>query len=304
LKGRVVLIHLEGVTLALLISFLPVNIFSSLPIVLLTFLGSIALIVAATRIGIYSAISLLAKTLSWRSDTVGKLLGYVTSFPELITTIYLALAGLYISALYNIMASNVINIFLAFGVMLIVFKKVSPDFLRSIHMPTLALTIVVPSVLIFYTAHTSYLIFVVIVLTIFYFSYLLYTRQKLHEPASPVAYHLANDAKQGLNHVAQKVVIAIFMLTGGLVTIIIAGDLFSLSSQILITEYGAPELIIGIITGIATSLPEMTTFYISAKSNKENPAEAHREIGHNLLASNAGNIFVGYNIALILVLLL
>lgn len=258
----------------------------------------------ATRVGIYSAISLLAKTWNWRQDTVGKLLGYVTSFPELITTIYLALAGLYISALYNIMASNVINIVLASGVMLIVFKKISRDFVRSMHLPTLGLTLIVPMFLIFFTGHTDYLIFVIAGLSIFYVLYLIYTSQKLHEPTGPVEYNPIVEIKLGFNHVFQKTLLAVFMLLAGLGVILMSGDLFSLSSQILIIEYGAPELIIGIITGIATSLPELTTFYISAKTNKENPNGAYQEIGHNLLASNAGNIYVGYNLALILVLLL
>lgn len=288
----------------MLLNFLPLPILNSLPITLLAFFGSIALIVAATRVGIYSAISLLAKTLNWRADTVGKLLGYVTSFPELITTIYLVLAGLYVSALYNIMASSVINILLAVGVVLILFKKISRDFIKSIHIPTLILTLIVPAVLIFYTSHIDYLIFIIAVLTILYFSYLFYTSKKLHEPSSPVEYNPIIKIKQSFNHVAQRVFIAILMITGGIVVIIIAGDLFSLSSQILISDYGAPELLIGIATGIATSLPELTTFYASAKSNKEDPNGAYQEIGHNLLASNSGNIYVGYNIALILVLLL
>lgn len=288
----------------MLVDLVPTSYLNSLPVVALTFLGSIFLIVMATRVGIYSAISLLAKTWNWRQDTVGKLLGYVTSFPELITTIYLALAGLYISALYNIMASNVINIVLASGVMLIVFKKISRDFVRSMHLPTLGLTLIVPMFLIFFTGHTDYLIFVIVGLSIFYVLYLIYTSQKLHEPTGPVEYNPIVEIKPGFNHVFQKTLLAVFMLLAGLGVILISGDLFSLSSQILINEYGAPELIIGIITGIATSLPELTTFYISAKTNKENPNGAYQEIGHNLLASNAGNIYVGYNLALILVLLL
>ena len=288
----------------MLVDLVPTSYLNSLPVVALTFLGSIFLIVMATRVGIYSAISLLAKTWNWRQDTVGKLLGYVTSFPELITTIYLALAGLYISALYNIMASNVINIVLASGVMLIVFKKISREFVRSMHLPTLGLTLIVPMFLIFFTGHKDYLIFVIVGLSIFYVLYLIYTSQKLHEPTGPVEYNPIVEIKPGFNHVFQKTLLAVFMLLAGLGVILISGDLFSLSSQILIKEYGAPELIIGIITGIATSLPELTTFYISAKTNKENPNGAYQEIGHNLLASNAGNIYVGYNLALILVLLL
>ena len=288
----------------MLVDLIPTSYLSSLPAVLLAFLGSIFLIVMATRVGIYSAISLLARTLNWRQETVGKLLGYVTSFPELITTIYLVLAGLYVSALYNIMASNVINIVLAFGVTAIVFKKITKDFLKAIHLPTLWLTLVVPIFLIFFTGHVDYLLFVVIGLSIFYVLYLLYTSQRLKEPTSPIEYHPVVEMQSGFNHKLQRVLLAIFMLVAGVGVILISGDLFSLSSQILIADYGAPELLIGIITGIATSLPELTTFYTSAKSNKDNPTGAQKEIGHNLLASNAGNIYVGYNLALILVLLL
>lgn len=283
---------------------MPTSYLNSLPVVLAAFLGSIFLIVMATRVGIYSAISLLAKTLNWRQETVGKLLGYVTSFPELITTIYLVLAGLYVSALYNIMASNVINILLAFGVTAIVFKKISKEFLKAIHLPTLWLTLAVPIFLIIFATHVDHLLFVVIGLSIFYVFYLLYTSQRLNEPTSPVEYHPVVEMKSSINHKLQRISLAVFMLAAGVGVIFVSGDLFSLSSQILIADYGAPELLIGIITGIATSLPELTTFYSSAKSNKENPTGAQKEIGHNLLASNAGNIYVGYNLALILVLLL
>jgi Ca2+/Na+ antiporter len=72
----------------------------------------------------------------------------------------------------------------------------------------------------------------------------------------------------------------------------------------LITQYGAPELMIGAITGIATSLPELTTFYLSAKLNKAKPELAYEEITHNLLASNTSNIYLGYTAALLFVLLL
>ncbi len=285
-------------------NLIPASYLSSLPAVAITFLGSIFLIVMATRVGIYSAISLLAKTWNWRQDTVGKLLGYVTSFPELITTIYLVLAGLYVSALYNIMSSNVINIIFVVGVMLLVFKRISKEFIRSLHLPTLALTLIVPLALIFFPGHTNHMILVIIGLSVFYVSYLIYTSKKLHEPTGPVEYHPLVEMKPGFNHVLQKTLLAVFMLIAGIGVILISGDLFSLSSQILITEYGAPELLVGVVTGIVTSLPELTTFYISAKTNKEKPSGAYQEIGHNLLASNAGNIFVGYNLALILVLLL
>lgn len=277
---------------------------NSLPLVMLAFLASIFLIVIATRVGIYSAIALLARTLNWRQETVGKLLGYVTSFPELITTIYLALAGLYISALYNIMASNVINILLAFSVTYLVFKSFGKNFLKAIHVPTLILTLIVPAFLIIFTEHTNFLVFTIIGLSILYVLYLVYTSQKLKEPTSPVEYHPVVEVKASFNHLASRVLLAVMMLGAGIGVILISGDLFSMSSQILINEYGAPELLIGVITGIATSLPELTTFYISAKTNKSNPAGAYQEIGHNLLASNAGNIYVGYNLALILVLLL
>jgi Ca2+/Na+ antiporter len=287
-----------------LFNIIPTGFLDSFPIVLTVFLGSIILIVLATRVGVYSAVSILAKTFNWRQDTVGKLLGYVTSTPEFVTTIYLASAGLYVSALYNIVSSNIMNIILVLSVLLFVFKKISKSFLKNVPYFTLGLTLILPTILIIFTNHVNYLGYVAAGLIVFYLLYLFYTKKKKHDTLAPVEYHPIVKVKPNINHIISRTIVALTLLTVGITVIVISGEMFTASSQILITQYDAPELLIGAITGIATSLPELTTFYLSAKLNKNQPEAAHEEITHNLLASNASNIYLGYTAAMLFILLL
>ena len=285
-------------------NFIPTGFLTSFPIVLTVFLGSIFLIVLATRVGIYTSVSILAKTFKWRKDTVGKILGYVTSTPEFVTTIYLASAGFYLSALYNIISSNIVNMLLVASVLLAVFKKISKDFVKTIPYFTLGLTLILPTVLVVFTNHVNYLGYVATGLIVFYLLYLFYTKKKKHDTLAPVEYNPIVKIKPNINHIISRTVVALTLLAVGVTVIVISGEMFTVSSQILITQYGAPELMIGAITGIATSLPELTTFYLSAKLNKAKPELAYEEITHNLLASNAANIYLGYTAALLFVLLL
>jgi len=80
------------------------------------------------------------------------------------------------------------------------------------------------------------------------------------------------------------------------------GNLLSSTLENLCNTFNIPQLIIGILLGIITSIPELITFFESQKHHikQENEEDGVIEATNNLLTSNMLNLFIIQSIGIII----
>ena len=95
--------------------------------------------------------------------------------------------------------------------------------------------------------------------------------------------------------------IIILMLTGAMLFII--GEILGDTLENLCGIFNVPEVIIGILLGIITSIPELITFFESQRHHKkaENDMLGVIEATNNLLTSNIVNLFIIQSLAILIV---
>lgn len=259
----------------------------------------VGLIVAISRFLIYKPAKAISHRLRLDERNVGQLLGYLTSAPELVTTIFVALNGFMLTVAFNILSSNVINVFLAILAAL-VFGKARLLFSRKLWREQLLIvaSIVVPVLLLLTDQVES--AWVIPVFLLGYVGYLVVLRRISKDSPIPTEYedvvHVEADSR-----LSTKAYIAV----NGLIIVIALAGLYFLGNalggnvQELGTTYGVSEIILGIAIGVVTSLPEMTTFFASYAWHRANDSDrATEEVTHNLLASNASNLLLVQTIGL------
>ena len=69
-----------------------------------------AAIIGLVRFGLIAGLDQLAGALKWGAKLRGQATGYATSAPELVTLVAAGLAGVWDAGLWNIAASNLINV--------------------------------------------------------------------------------------------------------------------------------------------------------------------------------------------------
>ena len=84
------------------------------------------------------------------------------------------------------------------------------------------------------------------------------------------------------------------MLVIASVSLYIVGNALSISLENLAEIFFLPEIVLGVLLGFITSIPEFITFYESQKhyKNKENEELGVIEATNNLLTSNMMNLFL------------
>lgn len=262
------------------------------------------LIVVVARFLLYQPAKAISQRLKFSEHGAGQLLGYLTSAPELVATIAVAATGLFATVAYNILSSNVINVILAviaaafYGQLRHLFAR---RFWRE-HL-LIAISIVVP-VLLLVTGQVESS-WVIPVFLLAYVGYLLVIRRISADGAAPVepdgVVRVETDHRLGLK--------VFLLLNGGLILVALVGLYFlgtALGSTVfeLGTTFGVPEIVLGVVIGVVTSLPELTTFFSSYLWHRNNGSDrANEEVVHNMLASNASNLLLIQTIGLAVFLL-
>ena len=253
----------------------------------LWFAGSMVGIIAVARFGLYEPAQKLARAGGLSRSATGQMLGYLTSAPELVATIFVAATGLFAVVSTNILGSNIINVLLA-GVAAIWFRQIGNlggkgfRFEQAI----VAGSIVVPIVLLL-TGQDSAL-WAGIALIAGYLAYLRVMRGR-HEAPAPVE---AGDAIQPWKYGKARIALQVGILIAGLVALYLLGDVLGDSVYELGTAFGVPSVVLGALTAVATSLPELTTFFSSYAAHRKAGTDGNSEVMHNLMASNVVNLLV------------
>ncbi len=285
---------------------------------IIQFLFYTGLIVVISKYVLVRTLRSLAENLKLKPKTVGDIAGVATSVPELLTISASSLSGLNTAGIYNIISSNVINLIQYFAAILLnKNQKVFRNKAIFIDVILVIITIVLPILVVEVGVEVD--LKMVPILLLLYVGFVRIDRNahKLYlkdaEEANDVGdvkdvedvkkTKHANKEGRGEKQVNKKFVaknICILIITA--VLLFFVGELLGNTLENLCRKFNVPELIIGIILGFATSIPELITFFEAQKhhSKEQNNIHGVVEATNNLLTSNMMNLFIIQSIGILI----
>lgn len=246
----------------------------------------------------------LAESLNLSSKAVGNIAGIATSVPELLTVCFSASAGLLGTSIYNIISSNVIN-FMQYSISIWMNKnqKIWRNKAIRIDLGLVGMTIVLPLLLITAKIESSPSIVPLFILLFLLFYYINHNAHKLYlkKQEKQIEENIEKEKKwiKGKINVIVKYSFYLVLTTAALYII---GNALSTSLENLASIFAIPEMVLGIVLGIMTSLPELITFFESQRHHKKGEEEALGviEATNNLLTSNVLNLFIIQSIGILI----
>jgi len=255
------------------------------------------LIVLISKYILVTTLRRFAENLEIKPKLIGNITGYATSIPELLTISISSINGLFATSIFNILSSNIIN-FLQYSISIIINKnkKALNNKAIKIDIFLVLITILIPLFLIWKDIELNLgivPIFVILYLLFYYLnnnSHKLYLNKEQKELEKQII-----DEEERIKGNTRKTVlyISILICTGFLLYVI--GELLGDTLNNLCNYFKVPEIIIGVLLGLITSIPELITFFESQKYYKEQ--KKNKELGvveatNNLLTSNITNLFI------------
>lgn len=252
----------------------------------------------------------ISAILDFSARARGNIAGFATSVPELLTVCFSASSGLIGTSIYNILSSNTINLI---QYTFAVYLNKNQKYLRNKAILTdiiLALiTVAIPLIAVIFKFTFGMISVVIFVILLFVFYYINHNVHKLYlgkedkEIEKEEQTEAENEDRKS-NKKGNIILYAIALL------IIVAllywiGELLSNSLTNLCNTFGLPEIVLGILLGFITSIPELITFTEAQRKEKSKNDEMANKIGvveatNNLLTSNILNLFVIQSIGIIL----
>lgn len=252
----------------------------------------------------------ISAILDFSARARGNIAGFATSVPELLTVCFSASSGLIGTSIYNILSSNTINLI---QYTFAVYLNKNQKYLRNKAILTdiiLALiTVAIPLIAVIFKFTFGMISVVIFVILLFVFYYINHNVHKLYlgkedkEIEKEEQTEAENEDRKS-NKKGNIILYAIALL------IIVAllywiGELLSNSLTNLCNTFGLPEVVLGILLGFITSIPELITFTEAQRKEKSKNDEMANKIGvveatNNLLTSNILNLFVIQSIGIIL----
>ena len=252
----------------------------------------------------------ISAILDFSARARGNIAGFATSVPELLTVCFSASSGLIGTSIYNILSSNTINLI---QYTFAVYLNKNQKYLRNKAILTdiiLALiTVAIPLIAVIFKFTFGMISVVIFVILLFVFYYINHNVHKLYlgkedkEIEKEEQTEAENEDRKS-NKKGNIILYAIALL------IIVAllywiGELLSNSLTNLCNTFGLPEIVLGILLGFITSIPELITFTEAQRKEKSKNDEMANKIGvveatNNLLTSNILNLFLIQSIGIIL----
>lgn len=271
---------------------------------IMRFLIYLALIVFVSKNILVKTIRNLAKNLNLKPKTVGNIAGIATSVPELLTISASSFKGLANASIYNVLSSNVINV-VQYSVSIILNKnqKKLNNIAIKVNIILVIITIILP---IFFALVKSELKLNMVPILIFlYFGFkkinnnihkLYLKKEDKQMYNSQIKYNIGE--KENRKRVIADV--CILIVTG--IFLFIIGNLLGNTLELLCGRFNVSEMIVGIILGFVTSIPELITFFESQKHHKSTQDDMLGiiEATNNLFVSNVMNLFIIQSIGIVI----
>lgn len=265
------------------------------------------IIVGISKYILVSLLRLLAETLNLKPKTVGNIAGVATSVPELLTVSFSAASGLVTTSISNILSSNIINLILYIGsVILNKNLRILKNKAIKIDLFMVLITILIPIIIMFLKLEVNVILVPIFLLLFCVFYYINSNAHKLYLKNEE---KLINDKiekeEKWLRGKRKKTALYVISLLFTAILLFFVGNALSEVLESLCLEFNISQGLIGIILGFTTSIPELITFFESQKhhKNKSENTEGVIEATNNLLSSNVLNLFIIQSIGIIIYLL-
>lgn len=262
------------------------------------------LIVLISKYILVTTLRKLAEAMNLKAKTVGDIAGYATSVPELLTITTSSLRGLTGASVYNILSSNVINLIQYLGAILL---NKNASKLRNkaivIDLVMVFFTIAIP--IVFLKLDIELKLAVVPLFIILYILFMvlnnnvhkLYLKNEDEELEEEIEKE-RKEQKKNPGKVLRYVLVLI--VTGVLLFII--GEMLGDTLENLCNLFGVSEVVVGILLGFVTSLPELITFFEAQRYYKkvDDDMLGVVEATNNLLTSNILNLFAIQSVGILI----
>lgn len=256
------------------------------------------LIVLISKYTLVTTLRKLAESMQLKSKTVGNIAGVATSIPELLTVTISSASGLFNATIFNVLSSNIIN-FIQYIFTIIVNKNTKNIKNKAIKIDIILVitTILIPLIIVSLKIDMK-----IIFIPIFLFLYFIFLiiNNVCHKK------YLRKDYKEEEKENNQKtdkkriIYVLIILIVGILLYII--GEMLGNVLENLANMFNISQMIIGILLGFITSIPELITFFEAQKhhKNRENDILGVVEATNNLLSSNILNLFIIQSIGILI----
>lgn len=262
------------------------------------------LIVIISKYILVKILRKLVQSLNLSAKTVGNIAGIATSIPELLTVSFSAFAGLIDTSIYNIISSNVINfIQYTFSIYINKNQKIIRNKAICIDLILVISTILIPILMLILDIKFSIYIVPIFILLFLLFYFINYNAHKLYlkKQEEKIEEKIKNEKKWIKGKIKLTIIYSFYLIITSL-SLYIIGNTLSTSLENLANYFNIPEILLGVVLGIITSIPELITFFEAQKhhSKKENEKLGVVEATNNLLTSNVLNLFVIQTIGILI----
>lgn len=246
----------------------------------------------------------LGELLELKPKVIGNIAGIATSIPELLTVSFSAFTGLITTSMYNIISSNIINL-LQYTISVVINKnqKVIKNQAIKIDLVLVAITIIIPIIMVIFRVEHN-LILIPFFIICFFLCYKLsnnahklYMKKEIEKSEKEEDIHKNVENSMAKRYLYVFIYGILLILVG--IALYIIGNLLSEVLENLCITFHVPEIIIGILLGFITSLPELITFFESQKHH-EDEKEGIVEATSNLLTSNIMNLFIIQSVGILI----
>lgn len=262
------------------------------------------LIVIIAKYALVKILRRLAESMNLSAKVVGNIAGLATSVPELLTVAFSSMAGLIGTSIYNIISSNVINLVqYIFSVFASKNQKILNNKAIKIDLLLVIFTIIIPFIMLIFNIEAKVEIIPILLSLFVLFYYINNNTHKLYlkKQTKKMEEEMIEESKwvKGKINIMIKY---LFLLVIASVSLYLVGNALSIVLENLAEIFNIPEIFLGILLGVITSIPELITFFESQKHHKN---EKNEEIGvieatNNLLTSNLLNLFIIQSIGILI----
>lgn len=244
----------------------------------------------------------LAESLNLKSKTIGNIAGYATSVPEFLTITTSSIRGLSGASVYNIISSNVINLIQYLGAIILNKngKKLKNKAIK-LDLILVTVTILIPILLLKFDIELNLFIVPVFIILYILFRFLNNNAHKLYLQREDKDLELKIRKEKKRKNTNKTIKYTIYLILSGILLFII-GELLGNTLEKLCRLFNVSEVVVGILLGLMTSLPELITFFesqIHYKSIEDNMLGVV-EATNNLLTSNTLNLFIIQTIGILI----
>ena len=263
------------------------------------------IIVLVSKFILVTTLRKLAEVLELKPKTIGNIAGYATSVPELLTICVSSLSGLMNASIINILSSNVIN--LIQYLMSIYLNKNQRAFQNQaikVDLILVLITIIIPILLIFFNIELNLFIVPLFIILYLLFLFLNGNVHKLYlQKEDKVLETQIEEEEKATTNKGSRSILYIFYLILTAILLFVVGNLLGDTLENLCITFKIPQVIIGILLGFITSIPELITFIESQRhynNQNINDISGVVEATNNLFTSNILNLFVIQTIGIII----